>query len=87
MQLEGHITRNLTHALWVSLDALFMDGGETTTDGVSDHNRQRSAGVGASLSVALGERTALLFSYTEVVSHDPSGVSGHVIRVVAEFSL
>src|SRR5262249_24804633 len=40
-KLEGHITRNVGPAFWVSLDALYSRGGETTTDGTRDGNSQR----------------------------------------------
>ena len=87
MQLEGHLTRNLTQSLWLSLDALYIQGGATTTDGVSDQNRQRSFGLGATASVALGDAASAALSYTDVVSNDSSGLRGHVLRLVAEFSL
>jgi len=87
MQLEGHFTRNLRSDLWMSLDALFLQGGETTTDGVSDHNRQRSFALGVSASVALSDVVAATLSYTDAVSRNDSGTSGHVIRIIAEFSL
>jgi Putative MetA-pathway of phenol degradation len=87
LQLEGHVTRNLNHRLWVSLDALFIQGGETTTDGVSDHNRQRSLALGATVSVVVSDTISTMLSYTDEVSRNHTGVSGHVIRLLAEFSL
>lgn len=87
LQLEGHITRNLNEAVWVSLDALLIEGGETTTDGVSDHNRQRSFSLGATASVALSDAVAATLSYSDAVSRNSSGVRGHVIRLIAEFAL
>ena len=54
-QLEAHLTRNLNESLWVSVDALFMDGDETTIDGVSQHDRQRSFALGATVSVAVND--------------------------------
>ena len=87
LQLEAHLTRNLNQSLWVSLDAIFMDGAETATDGVSDHNRQRSFDLGATVSVAVTDTVSATLSYTEAVSRNYDGVSAHVIRIVAEFSL
>jgi len=86
-QLEGHVTRNLNQSFWLSLDALFISGGETTTNGVSDQNRQRSLALGATASVALADTVSVSLSYTDVVSKDSSGLRGHVIRLIAEFSL
>ena len=87
LQLAAHLTRNLNRALWVSVDAIFMDGGDTSTDGVSDHNRQRSFDLGATVSVAMNDTVSATLSYTDAVSRNYSGASAHVIRIVAEFSL
>jgi hypothetical protein len=87
LQLEAHLTRNLNPSLWVSVDAIFMDGAETTTDGVSDHNRQRSFDLGATVSVAVTDTVSATLSYTDAVSRNYDGVSAHVVRVVAAISL
>jgi hypothetical protein len=64
-----------------------MDGAETSTDGVSDHNRQRSFDLGATVSVAVTDTVSATLSYTEAVSRNYDGVSARVVRVVAAFSL
>jgi hypothetical protein len=87
MQLEGHLTRNLNESWWVALDSIFIQGGETTTDGVSDHNRQRSFALGATVSVAVSDAVSATLSYTEEVSRNNHGVGGRAIRLLAEFSL
>ena len=87
LQLEGHVTRNLNESVWVSVDALFMDGAETTVDGVGQHDRQRSLALGATVSVAVNDAVSATVSYTDEVSRNHDGVSGHAIRVIAAFSL
>ena len=87
LQLEGHITRNLNPAVWVSLDALFLRGADTTTDGVDNHNEQRSVALGVSASVAVSDTVAATLSYTDEVSRNGNSAKGHVIRLLAEFSL
>lgn len=87
LQLEGHITRNLNPALWASLDAIFLRGGETTTDGVNDHNEQRSFALGVSASVAASDTVSATLSYTDEVSRNGNGAKGRVIRLLVEFSL
>jgi len=87
LQLEAHLTRNLSESLWVSADALFMDGAETTIDGVSQHDRQRSFALGATVSVAVNDAVSATLWYTDEVSRNHDGVSGHLIRVIAAFSL
>ena len=86
LQLEAHVTRNLNESLWVSVDALLMEGAQTTINGVSQPDRQRSFALGATVSVAVTDALAMTLSYTDVVSRNYDGVSGHVIRVIAEFS-
>lgn len=61
-RLEGHITRNLNKAVWISADALVSNGGETETDGVDNNNRQYSLKLGATLSVAVAKTASLKFS-------------------------
>jgi hypothetical protein len=87
LQLEGHITRNVNPALWASLDAIFLRGAETTTDGVSDKNEQRSFSLGISASVAVSDTVAATVSYTDEVSRNGNSAKGRVIRLLAEFSL
>lgn len=63
-----------------------MDGAETTSDGVSQHDRQRSFALGATVSVAMSDAVSATLSYTDALSRNYDGVSGHVIRIIVEFS-
>jgi hypothetical protein len=87
LQLEAHLTRNLNESLWISADALFMDGAGTTVDGISQNDRQRSFALGATVSVAVSNSVSATLSYTDAVSRNYDGVSGHVIRIVVDLSL
>ena len=86
LQLEAHVTRNLNESLWVSVDALLMEGAQTTINGVSQPDRQRSFALGVTTSVAVSDAVSMTLSYTKGVSRNYDGVSGHVIRFIAEFS-
>ena len=82
-RLEGHITRNLNKAVWISADALVSNGGETETDGVDNNNRQYSLKLGATLSVAVAKTASLKFSYGETVDSNKTNSSdGKMFRVV-----
>ena len=82
-RLEGHITRNLNKAVWISADALVSNGGETETDGVDNNNRQYSLKLGATLSVAVAKTASLKFSYGETVdSNNNNSSEGKMFRVV-----
>lgn len=87
LQLEGHITRNLNSVLWTSVDAIFLRGAETTTDGVGNHNEQRSFALGISASAAASDAVAATLSYTDEVSRNGNSAKGRVIRLLVEFSL
>ncbi|MCF6264375.1 MAG: transporter [Xanthomonadales bacterium] len=39
-KLEGHITQNINQAMFLSADAFYTYGGETTTDGVNNNDKQ-----------------------------------------------
>jgi hypothetical protein len=85
VQLEGHITISIRP--WVALDGLLIEGRETTTDGVSDHNRQRFFAIGATGSLVVSDALSATLSYTEEVSRNQSGVSGRGIRLIAACAL
>lgn len=78
--LEGHITRNLGQAFWLSLDALYEYGGETQSDGQDDANRQRSFSLGATASLNLSKSASVKLTYGEVVSGNAAGSDGSMWR-------
>ena len=87
LQIEAHVTRNLRESLWISFDALLLEGAETTVDGVSQHDRQRSFALGGSVGATVSDSVSGTLSYSHAVSRDYDGVSGHVIRLEVDFSL
>ncbi len=82
LRIEGHITRNLNQALWLSLDATSVHGGETTTDGIEGGNPQRALMLGGSANLTFSRSTSLKVSYGEVVSRNDDGPDGHMFRVI-----
>ena len=46
LRLEGHASRNLTDALWLSADAYYNVGGETRIDGTNQDNMANTLRVG-----------------------------------------
>jgi hypothetical protein len=47
--IEGHASRNFTPALWMSADAYYHAGGETSIDGVNQRNAANTLRLGAVL--------------------------------------
>jgi hypothetical protein len=84
-KLEAHLTRNLNRAVWVSADALYTNGGETTTDGDKGNDRKRSFMLGATISSALSRSLSVRATYGEVVSRNDNGLDGKMLRVAAVF--
>lgn len=78
--IEGHITRNFGRALWGSLDAFYEYGGETTSDNIDDNNKQRSFSIGATVGLNLSQTSSVKISYGDVVSGNPSGSDGRMLR-------
>jgi hypothetical protein len=82
-RLEAHVSHNLSQTVWVSADALFSYGAETTTDGVSDNNTKKSLGLGATVNFAVSDSTQIKITYGEIVSSNNNGADGRGIRLVA----
>ncbi len=85
-KLEDHLTRNLNQALWLSIDALYEVGGDTTTDGVSDDNSQRSFNLGGTVGINLRRGFSGQISYGKTISSNTSGLDGHMLRLKLQFA-
>ncbi|WP_319522338.1 transporter [uncultured Desulfosarcina sp.] len=83
--IEGHIIRNLHQAVWVSLDAIYTFGGETTTDGVADDNKQRAFFLGGTVNLMFSPSIGLRITYGETVEHNDNGADGSMIRALLSF--
>lgn len=81
-RLEGHVTRNLHRAVWVSLDALYVYGGETITDGRDDDNTQRAFELGGTVNVSFSAQASVKVSYGEVVTRNDDGPDGRMLRLI-----
>jgi hypothetical protein len=83
--LEAHISRNLDKTWWVSADTVYFAGGATSTDGISNHNNQRSLALGASLGTQLGN-VYLKATYGHVVERNEGGLYKKGIRLLAVYA-
>ena len=54
--VQAHVSYTFRPRLWLSVDATFYDGGETTVDGVAKDNRQSNSRYGATLSLPVTRR-------------------------------
>lgn len=86
LRLEAHLTRNVHKAVWVSLDGLLIYGGETSTDGRDNDNKQRALELGTTVNVSFSPTASIKLSYGEVVSRNDEGPDGWMARVIASFA-
>jgi hypothetical protein len=66
-QLDGHVTRDLTASLWVSLDVLWYLGGTTSINGVAG-DKLNNFGIGATAGYQITENLTLTAGYMMLVS-------------------
>jgi hypothetical protein len=65
---QGHLIYNLRSGAWAALDATWFTGGETSLDGVSDHNLQRNWRLGLTLAIPVTRRVSLKLNASKGVS-------------------
>ncbi len=69
--LEGHASRNLTPALWASIDAYYDVGGETSIDGVEQRNAADTLRLGVGMGLRIWSGGDLTLNYEGVVARPP----------------
>lgn len=82
LRLETHLTKNLHRAVWVSLDGLYLYGGETNTDGRSNDDAQDAFELGGTVNVNFSKTSSVKLSYGEVVSRNDDGPDGKMARII-----
>ena len=70
--MEEHVSHNLTDALWLSADAYYNVGGETSIDEISQDNMANTLRVGAGMGLRIWRGADLVLNYERVVAK-PSG--------------
>jgi hypothetical protein len=71
-RVEEHLSHNLTDALWLSADASYTVGGETSIDGTGQDNMANTLRVGAGMGLRIWRGADLVLNY-ELVVAKPSG--------------
>jgi hypothetical protein len=83
--IQTHLSRNFTPKFWASLDLRYRSGGETTTDGVADDNRQDVLGGGVSAGYAFTPNLAAQMTLGMVLA-ESDGSEEDMIRVKVAYS-
>lgn len=72
VQVEAHLTRDMTETFWGSLDATWITGGDSTIGGVGGESPD-SLGIGFTLGYQISESFQLTFGYKSTINdNDPT---------------
>lgn len=81
-QVEAHLSHNITRVMFLSVDGLWINGGETSNNGVSNDDKQSSFSLGASIGLNLSRSTSIKVSYGQVVNRNSNGADGDMVRII-----
>jgi Putative MetA-pathway of phenol degradation len=80
LRLEEHVSRNVTDALWLSADAYYNVGGETSIDGIAQDNMANTLKVGAGMGLRLWRGADMGLNYERVVAKPAREPESQTIR-------
>src|ERR1700733_1515442 len=72
LRLEEHLSLNVTDALWLSADAYYNLGGETSIDGIDQDNMANTLRIGAGMGLRLWRGADMALNYERVVAKPAS---------------
>ena len=81
LRLEEHVSRNLTDALWLSIDAYYNLGGETNIDGLEQDNMANTVQLGAGMGLRLWQGADFVVNYERVVAKPASEPYSQTVRL------
>ena len=81
LRLEEHVSRNLTDALWLSIDAYYNLGGETYIDGLEQDNMANTVRLGAGMGLRLWQGADFVVNYERVVAKPASEPYSQTVRL------
>ena len=80
LRLEEHISRNVTDGLWLSGDAYYNLGGETSIDGVEQNNMANTLRIGGGMGLRLWRGAEFVLNYERVVAKPASEPYSQTVR-------
>jgi hypothetical protein len=81
LRLEEHLSRNVTDALWLSADAYYNLGGETSIDGIDQDNMANTLRIGGGMGLRLWRGADLGLNYERVVAKPASEPYSQTVRL------
>lgn len=79
--VEGHASRNLIQALWVSADAYYSVGGETSIDGVGQGNAANTLRLGMGIGLGVWAGGDVILNYERVVAKPAGHPDAQAVRM------
>ena len=79
--IEGHASRNITPGLWLSADAYYNVGGETSIDGVGQRDAADTLRLGAGLGLRIWAGVDVILNYERVVAKPAGQPDAQTIRM------
>ncbi len=80
LRLEEHVSRNVTDSLWLSADAYYNVGGETSIDGLEQDNMANTLRLGVGLGLTLWRGADLGLNYERVAAKPRGEPDSQTIR-------
>jgi hypothetical protein len=81
LRVEEHASRNLTNNLWLSADAYYNVGGETSIDGIPQGNTASTLRVGAGMGLRVWRSADVGLNYERVVAKPAGEPDSQTIRL------
>jgi hypothetical protein len=78
-KVEGHLTRDITKDLWLSADAMYVGGGETSLDGVAQDNSQSSLGLGFTVAYKVSDKVELRALWGDFLTDEEDGLDSSMV--------
>jgi hypothetical protein len=73
LTVQGHVVYTLAPSLWLSADATYYAGGQTTVAGIRNDDRQEATRIGLSLSLPIADGLSLKLAWSDTVATRLSG--------------
>jgi hypothetical protein len=79
--IEGHASRNITPALWMSADLYYNVGGETSIDGVDQRDAANTLRLGTGVGLRIWAGADVILNYERVVAKPPRQPDAQTVRM------
>jgi hypothetical protein len=81
LRFEEHLSRNVTDGFWLSVDAYYNLGGETSIDGIEQSNMANTLRIGGGAGLRLWRGADLALNYERVVAKPVSEPYSQTVRL------